>query len=212
MHGRFARTCGDEAVDAGRGPGQLPWYEFATQFVANASVLDVGTGLGKGLPILQRTAASVRGQDVDQRLETENVFVGPLAAVSSKSVDVVTCFDVIEHVEDDHSFVAELARIARRTLILTTPNWTASRCKWPYHIREYTPQQFESLLANVGRVVLYKGTPDGMRVFPIRCKRLWFAFNQCRNQRLSSAVTRAVNNLVPDSWRIHSHLAARVEL
>ena len=49
----LARECGDEDVTAGRGPGQLPWYEFALRFVKGKSVLDAGCGLGKGMDILR---------------------------------------------------------------------------------------------------------------------------------------------------------------
>jgi Methyltransferase domain len=207
-----ARNCGDEALDAGRGPGQLPWYEFATRFVTDSSVLDVGTGLGKGLPILRQSAAIVRGQDLDTRLEASDIFIGPLSDISSKSVDVVTCIDVIEHIEDDQEFVFELARIAKRALFLTTPNWTASRCQWPYHIREYTPQHFEDLLATAGEATLFKGTPDGSRVFPIRHKWWWFALNHFRTTAMTAWPTRMLNNILPDSCRIHSHLAALVNV
>ena len=45
------RTVGDESVEAGRGSGQLAWYQFAAQFVTGKKVLDAGCGLGMGLDI-----------------------------------------------------------------------------------------------------------------------------------------------------------------
>lgn len=209
---RSVRECGDDSVEAGRGPGQLPWYKFAQQFVTGRSVLDAGCGLGHGMTILRQVAKEVRGQDLDPRLEGPDVFVGDLDAVASKSFDVVVSIDVVEHVEHPEAFVMQLARIARHGIFLTTPNWTASRCQWPYHRREYTPRQFEALIVCAGKVSLYKGTPDGAEVFPVQWVRLYSLFNDLRTAPLTAFGTRCWNNVIPGAWRIHSHNAAWVRV
>ena len=208
---RQVLPCGARNVEDGRGPGQLPWYEFAARLVANKSVLDAGTGLGRGLEILRRTAAGVEGQDLDPRLARPDIQIRELAEIPSKSFDVVVSIDVIEHVEDAKDFVRQLARIAREAIFVTTPNWTASRCQWPYHVREYTPRQLEALLQPVGAVALFKGTPDGSKAFRVQYKRFWFAMNDLR-VGVTALPTQVLNNLIPVSWRIHSHLGAWVEL
>jgi 2-polyprenyl-3-methyl-5-hydroxy-6-metoxy-1,4-benzoquinol methylase len=205
------RECGDEGVEAGRGPGQLPWYAFALQFVTGRSVLDAGCGLGHGMAILRRAAKEVRGHDLDPRLAADDVFIGDLELVRSKSFDVVVSIDVVEHVEDPGRFLGHLARIAREGIFLTTPNWTASRCHWPYHRREYTPRAFEQLLRPLGTVFLYKGTPDGSAAYPVRWNRLYCWFNDLRSAPLTAFPARCWNNLVPRSRRIHSHNAAWVK-
>src|SRR5438132_1922853 len=164
----MTRECGDEDVRAGRGPGQLDWYRFALRFVSEKSVLDVGCGVGDGLRILQSSASMAEGQDLDPRLAAPGVYILDLADVKDKSYDVAVSVDVIEHVEDPEHFVCQLARIAREGFFVTTPNWTASRCRWPYHLREYTPREFEQVLSTVGRVTLFKGTPSGSTVHPVR--------------------------------------------
>src|ERR1700690_3510624 len=151
---REYRKVGDTSVEAGRGPGQLAWYEFAAQFCKGKTVLDVGCGLGRGIEVLRKTADSVRGQDLDERLASKEIMIMPLNEIPSKSFDVVTSIDVIEHVEEDAWFVAELFRIARESVFITTPNWSITRCTWPYHLREYTPKQLEELLAPHGIVSL----------------------------------------------------------
>jgi 2-polyprenyl-3-methyl-5-hydroxy-6-metoxy-1,4-benzoquinol methylase len=207
-----ARTCGDESVRAGRGPGQLDWYKFARQFVAGRTVLDAGCGLGDGLRILATAAARVEGQDLDPRLGGPNVHIKPVEEIPDKSYDVVTSIDVIEHVEDPAGFLAQLARIARTGLFLTTPNWTASRCTWPYHLREYTPAQFEDLLAAAGRVTLFKGTPSGSLAYPVRYRSAYHALNALRSWAPTAFATRCLNHLLPVPCRIHSHIAAWVAL
>jgi SAM-dependent methyltransferase len=206
------RECGDESVDAGRGPGQLGWYSFARRFVQGKHVLDAGCGLGHGLRILQSEAAVGHGQDLDPRLEGPDIQIGPLEDIDDKSYDVVVSIDVVEHIEDDTAFLNQLARIAREGIFLTTPNWTAGRCTWPYHIREYTPRQFEALLGRVGEVTLYKGIPSGDLVFPVRHPRAYHRLNSLRVWKPTSLFTMCLNHLLPVRCRIHSHNAAWVRL
>ena len=108
-------------------------------------MLDVGAGLGDGLRILRQQASVVEGQDLDPRLADRGIHIVSIDEIPDRSCDVVTSIDVIEHIEDDGWFVRSLARIARQGIFVTTPNWTASRCQWPYHLREYTPRQLERL-------------------------------------------------------------------
>src|ERR1043166_8674909 len=138
------RDCGDSAPLAGRGPGQLPWYQFATRFTQSRSVLDAGCGSGMGLDILAKSARTAKGQDLDSRLSRPDVTIGPLEDFPPDSFDVITSIDVIEHVDDPAGFVSSLMRIAKVGVFLTTPNWTAGRCEWPYHLREYTPSEWHA--------------------------------------------------------------------
>jgi hypothetical protein len=206
------RECGDEGVDAGRRPGQLGWYEFASRWVQGRSVLDVGCGLGHGLDVLRRRAAVAHGQDLDPRLAREGVRIARVEELGEKCYDVVTSIDVIEHVADPGAFAARLTAIAREAVFLTNPNWTASRCRWPYHLREYTPIELELLLDGLGEVSLFKGTPSGSRVFPVRRRRAYHALNGLRNWGPTGFAARCLNFAIPDRFKIHSHIAALVEV
>jgi SAM-dependent methyltransferase len=207
------RQVGDESVEAGRGSGQLAWYGFATQFAAGKSVLDAGCGLGSGLKLLRGVAGHARGQDLDPRLGSDSIHIGPLATLPSKSFDLVVSIDVVEHVEDDAEFVRQLARIARQAIFLTTPNWTVTRCTWPYHLREYTPREFHALLAPLGKVRLFKGNGPGTTIFPVRYPGAYFALNAARCFAPTALAARLFSRLaLPPQARLHSHNAALVEL
>ncbi len=208
----LTRNCGDESVDSGRGPGQEGWYQFARQFVKGKSVVDIGCGLGYGLDILRAEAASVAGQDLDPKLAGPEVQIISVEDMPSKSYDVVVSIDVIEHVPDPEGFMAHIVRIARQGAFLTTPNWTASRCQWPFHLREYTPLEFEQLLACHGEVTLYKGTPQGFTAYPVRHRRAYHAFNGLRNWWPTNFAARCINNVLPNRFRIHSHNAGWISL
>lgn len=208
---RAVREVGDTDVSAGRAATQLGWYEFAAQFVCGKTVLDVGCGLGAGLEILHRSARSVEGQDLDERLATRReIRIGPIENIPDDSFDVVVAIEVIEHVQNDQEFVKQLARLAREAIFLTTPNWTITRCQWPYHVREYTPRQLEDILARVGTVRLFKGDSRGNAVFPVRSPRLYHLMNSLRISPATALGMQSANRLLPKRLRLCGHNAALV--
>jgi SAM-dependent methyltransferase len=190
----------------------LGWYRFALQFVEGRRVLDVGCGLGEGTRILQRNANVAHGQDLDERLQAPGRVIGPLHAIETSSYDVVVTIDVIEHVDDPVQFLKDCARIARLGIFLSTPNWTASRCQWPYHLREYTPQQFLTLLDPFGRVRLFKGSCSGDEAYEVKYPRAQFFLNSVRNWPPTYFPSRALNRILPRNCRIHPSNAAWVSL
>jgi hypothetical protein len=206
------RECGDEEVGSGRAPVQMGWYRFAQSLVRGKSVIDVGCGLGDGIPLLRVTASSARGQDVDERLSAPDVWIIPIEQIPSKSQDIVTSIDVVEHVHDPEGFLAHLKRIAREGFFVTTPNWTASRCDWPYHLREYTPREFFELMSKYGDVTFYKGSSEGDVVIPVRHLGSYLALNDFRNATATAFVTRCLNKLLPMPAKIHNHNAAWVRV
>jgi SAM-dependent methyltransferase len=209
----LVRTVGDVSVEAGRGAGQLAWYRFASRFAAGKSVLDAGCGLGQGTEILRQSARSAKGQDLDPRLQRDGIHIGPLEDVPSKSVDMIVSIDVVEHVEDDVSFIRNLGRIARELVFVTTPNWSITRCAWPYHLREYTPREFETLLGQIGKVTLYKGNGAGTLVYPVTHPSAYHALNGLRQFAPTDFAARCFSRLLlPPSMRLHSHNAALVRV
>ena len=204
--------AGDESLEAGRANTQIMWYEFASRFCADHDVLDVGCGLGAGLDALDETARTVRGIDVGAGTENERVRCGSLADEPSKSVDTIVNIDVIEHVLEDHRFIDELARVARRQILLSTPNFAASRCQWPYHVREYMPQELWALFRDKGRVHIYKGSQLGDARWEISHPRAFVALNKLWVHPLTRQPTRVFHKLLPERARIQSHLFIRVVL
>ncbi|RLA39400.1 MAG: hypothetical protein DRR42_27265, partial [Gammaproteobacteria bacterium] len=120
--------------------------------------------------------------------------------------------DVLEHVLEDLDFVENLQRVAQHQILLTTPNYTASRCNWPYHIREYMPHQLVDLFSKKGTVTLYKGTSNGIHIYPVKYQGTYFLFNKLRVHPATSFLARCWNYVIPQSMQILSHLFIRVEL
>lgn len=170
---KTAVPCGDSSVLAGRGPSQMGWYTWAAALVRGRTVLDVGCGSGEGLKVLSSTASYALGIDLDPRLQRNdvNVSIKRIEDIPDKSFDVVVCFDVIEHIDDDRAFIRELFRVARSTVLVSTPNYAMSLNQHPYHVREYLPHEFRGLLRDYGDVRLFAGTSKGREIVELGSPR-----------------------------------------
>jgi hypothetical protein len=160
---RVNLECGtDQNLSAGREPCQNGWYDWVgRRWCIGENVLDIGAGMCEGMKILENLGAqSVFGQDIDNRLKqiNPNIIIKDVSQIESKSFDVITCFDVIEHVIEDEIFFKELTRIARKRICITTPNFSRSKAQNHCHCREYTiPQFVNSFFPDE----LWVASPDG---------------------------------------------------
>lgn len=155
--------CGkDDDVSWYREAAHNAWYLWIAIQNKGCSFLDIGAGLCEGMKVLEgQGSLKVDGFEVDPRLADrhKNLFIGEdLSIFESKSYDVVTCVDVIEHVVEDLVLLEEMKRIARKRVYVTTPNYTRSRCGNIAHCREYTMPQFMNLLRPNE---IWSGSPDG---------------------------------------------------
>jgi SAM-dependent methyltransferase len=154
-------------------PVQREAYFIAlNEFVRDGdAVLDVGCGLGYGLNLLAIKAAEVVGVDVDEqaiaycrerlqgrnpRLTALDVYDGETLPYPDDRFDIVTTIDVIEHVPDYQRFLAELVRVARRAVIVSTPNRRPEHTNTDgtpmnhWHLREWTRSELETILQPLG--------------------------------------------------------------
>jgi SAM-dependent methyltransferase len=206
------KECGDEATLSGRGPSQMGWYAFAAELAAGQSVLDVGCGSGEGLKVLASRATYALGIDLDERLRRPDVLVEikSIADMPAKSFDVVVCLDVIEHVEQDRAFVGELFRVARRAVFVTTPNYAMSFNRNPYHVREYTPREFERLFEGYGSATLYAGTAKGRERVVLSRRLSYFLVNALYTWKPTLLAAKIFKRVL--GVKIWAHQAAFVRL
>lgn len=129
-------------------------YENALPFI-HGNVLEVGCGEGYGSKLLAPKAGKYTAVDKFVALNKDNLKdiefiqmnVPHMPAFKDNSFDVVVSFQVIEHIEDDHTFLKEIARVLKPggKLIMTTPNIKMSLTRNPYHVREYTAPELDNL-------------------------------------------------------------------
>ncbi len=150
---------GGRAGGQGREDCQAGWHALAARLFAGRDLLDVGAGLGFSRPRLAPAVRRLRLQDPAPGLGAD--LSCPVADLPPAAAEVVTAFDVLEHVEADRAFVEDLLRVAADAVFLTTPNWLVSRAANPHHCREYTPAQLLALLDGLPVATLWVGDPQG---------------------------------------------------
>ena len=136
-------------------------YVEASRMVSGR-VLEIGTGTGYGAEIVAPSAErfttidKTRSEELGMlpaNVELVEAKVPPLP-FADNTFDYVVSFQVIEHIPNDRAFVAEVLRVLRHggKFIVSTPNRPMSLTRNPWHVREYTAEQFASLLSSFSSV------------------------------------------------------------
>lgn len=146
------------------------------------SLLDAGCGEGE---MLRRGVLppGVRPVLLDRNPDTVAHLLGSVEALPfpSQSFDVVTCLEVLEHLPDPAATVHELARVARRAIVVSVPYEPWFRVgnvlrgkhlsllgNHPEHVQHWNLRSFEKFLA------AQQYTPRVIEAFPwiIACCQL----------------------------------------
>lgn len=135
-------------------------YRKAAEIVSG-DVLEIGTGSGYGIEVISPRATTFTTIDkhpisTDLTPYPNVVFfnnkVPPLTDIASASYDYVITFQVIEHIRKDFELLAEIYRVLRPggKLVISTPNRDMSLTRNPWHVREYSIDEFKNLLSGSG--------------------------------------------------------------
>ena len=140
-------------------------YKAASEKV-KGDIIELGSGEGYGIqmlaPLAQRYLA-VDKFDTDisghSNVEFRKQFLPSLSGIADNSFDFAVTFQVIEHIQDDKTFIREIHRVLKPggILLLTTPNRLMSLTRNPWHIREYTAPELASIIGNSFGKVEVKG-------------------------------------------------------
>lgn len=137
-------------------------YEYAENFVKNKTVLDFGCGSGYGTEMLSKNAAKVTGVDISQEavdyakktFVSHNLEFKMISELTDQKFDIITSFQVIEHVPNDVEYIKTLKKFLNPGghLLISTPDKTHrlfSYIQKPwniFHLKEYTSESLENLL------------------------------------------------------------------
>ncbi len=130
--------------------------------IVSGDVLEIGTGSGYGVDIISSHSnrfvtidkyqtgniSAENGLAHQKNVEFIKMNVPPLTNIPDNSFDFVISFQVIEHIQNDKKFVEEIYRVLKNNgkFILTTPNKKMSLTRNPWHVREYTITELDTLL------------------------------------------------------------------
>jgi len=163
-------------------------YHFVSQHVKGRAILDATCGTGLGSAMLTHDPGSfVIGFDISldalaqaqQHLGRGRILQADCHELSfrNSSFDTVVSLETVEHLHKPERFLEEVHRILKPSgiFIVSTPNrfFTSPHgvIKNPFHIREYSPEEYLDLLkAHFHRVNLY-----GQRLSPAFRKRAYLS-------------------------------------
>jgi ubiquinone/menaquinone biosynthesis C-methylase UbiE len=113
----------------------MPEHSVARQLIrfvkrhAGRSILDLGCATGNYSVALKNAGYDVKGADVNpayvqkaKERGVDAVLIEGTVPLPDQCVETVICFEVIEHVPDITLLLREAKRLARKNVILTTPN------------------------------------------------------------------------------------------
>lgn len=149
-------------------------YPFSAHFrglprrPARGTLVDVGSGGGLALAMLQRAGWHVTGIEMDARAAASRpelpVIIGDLSAITvpAASVNVVRAWHVLEHMPDPLTTLQHVREwlVPGGELIIGVPN-VRSAMRWgfgsrwagwqpSYHVYHFTPATIERLVARAG--------------------------------------------------------------
>ncbi len=184
---------------------QMAAYVNALDLVVGRTVAEVGCGRGAGTALLAEVATKVIAIDYDARCIEANraerdddvvtfvvAEVPPLPPVALR-MDVLVCFQMIEHVADPRPLLEAMreAVLPGGAVLLSTPNAEESLSPNPYHLHEYRGPELQAVLESIfDRVTLYSVVGD--TVF----QRYWMA-NKERVRRVLRWDPLGVNRYLP---------------
>ena len=184
---------------------QMAAYVQALDLAVGRTVAEVGCGRGAGTGLLAEVARKVTAIDYDaacieqNRAEQDNEVVTfvlaevPPIPPAALRVDMVVCFQMIEHLQDPQPLLKALyeAVLPGGVVVISTPNAEESLSANPYHLHEYTGPELQTVLESIyDRVSLFSVLGDD--VF----ERYWLA-NKARVQRVLRWDPLGVNRYLP---------------
>jgi len=144
------------------------WHEVRARAVIDqvppnrqCTVADIGAGAGLLGEILRRERPSVRyrfSEPIDAVASLVGARHGPDARMASSTdlagADVITLLDVVEHIDDDRTFVADLVEHAPSgaTIVITVPALPLLWSSWDEqlgHFRRHTRRSLAALVTGL---------------------------------------------------------------
>jgi ubiquinone/menaquinone biosynthesis C-methylase UbiE len=197
-------------------------YEEAARLVPTGRVLDLGCNNGYGSYKLSQHGHEVIGVDVSaealadarRRFSAPNLKFKQVSGLdlpfASSSFDLITSFQVIEHIVDMGPYLAEIQRVLKPGGIVafTTPNANIrldpGMKPWNrFHVQEFTAEQLEIVLRPVFAEVKVRGLFADDAIYQTEFKRCQHALQQARQARHADASAGGAAGGKPGTPPVH---------
>lgn len=194
----------------------------------NKNLLDVGCGTG-GFASTMLSECNVIGIDTSQiALEysrkrgltnLHNTLLKDFDKSIYNKIDVITFFDVIEHIEDDVAVVNEAYNLldSGSYLIASVPayQWLWSKHDEIHmHYRRYSKREFEKIFKNAGFKVMYSSYFNSILFFPAALMRFIEKITKKDNKKDSpiDEVPNFINKLFTFIFRLEKKWIPKVKI
>ncbi|HHI80829.1 MAG TPA: class I SAM-dependent methyltransferase [Planctomycetes bacterium] len=183
-HGDFSGERFIPGVDPDLEAEHLARYQFVFPLAEGARVLDAGSGEGYGAALLARVASEVVAIDVDPRAIEKAKQKYPLSNLHfqlveadadypfpEKSFDLVSSFEVIEHIHGWEKYLEGIAKVLKDdgVLVISSPNRPYYREERgeinPFHVHEFDLEEFREVLGRHFPYLHFFGENHGRGVF-----------------------------------------------
>ncbi|MFZ4799451.1 MAG: class I SAM-dependent methyltransferase [Bacteroidia bacterium] len=186
-------------------------YEFAKPYIKNKVTADIGCADGYGTQFLADFTKSTVGVDysevtiADARIKhvgkTNLTFKAgkvPPIPLADESMDVVTAFQFIEHIELRKAFMEDVKRVLKPggVFICTTPNIKMSIARNPFHVFEYTFDEMKKEASSVFSKIELQGLQGNETV------NKYYDDNSKWAKRILMFDPLGLHKLVPANWLI----------
>jgi ubiquinone/menaquinone biosynthesis C-methylase UbiE len=204
-------------------------YKEAAGLVVAGRVLDLGCNNGYGSYELSRHGHKVVGVDVSaealddarRRFSADNLEFRQVSGVDlpfeSASFDLITSFQVIEHIVEMEPYLAEIRRVMKLggLVVLTTPNarirLDPGMRPWNrFHVQEFTPEHLKETLSPFFADVKIRGLYASEEIYSMEFNRCQRALRQAReaqrgsqpvNEPIRDTIAAAVKAVLP-AWAV----------
>lgn len=193
-------------------------YVRAQKLVIGKIVLDLGCNSGYGTNLLSQTCGRVTGVDVSpeaistakSKYQSNNMSFQLIDGITlpfeSDSFDVITSFQVLEHIENYDNYFSEICRVLKPdgVLLLTTPNadirvmpgskpWN----RFHVHVHEFRGHELSQFLKKYFPLVTVLGQFATERAYFIE-------YSRCTRARDSTVQTRSLKSKFLDYLPVSS--------
>lgn len=170
-------------------------YYFARELTEGVDVLDLGCNTGYGTALISERAKHIIGVDISESAISEakraypnldfQLTDGIALPFENHHFDVVTSFQVIEHLVDPSLFITEVKRVLKPggRVLFTTPNasirLSPGSPPWnEFHVREYSATELEAFLRRHFDDVSIKGMFASQALYDLEVGRVSLARNE----------------------------------
>jgi ubiquinone/menaquinone biosynthesis C-methylase UbiE len=186
-------------------------YEIASNYVKDKHTADIGCADGYGTQYLADFTQSTVGVDYSEttlaearkkhaaktNLTFKSSSVPPLP-LEAESVDVVTAFQFIEHIDKRLEFIKEAYRVLKPggVFLCSTPNVKMSIARNPFHVHEYTFDELKSEMEKVFDTVEIKGVQGNEAV------NKYYEENARWAKKILRLDPLGLHKIIPASWLV----------